>query len=162
MVKIRRLVNGDETVLREIRLMALLDSPSAYGSSYEREHLFVNDDWRKRLARTDSVTLVSENDDGVANGLVTGAIDDDFADIGWLLSMWVNPTSRGNGVAGQLIDEVIVWSKLQNCTSIRLQVTDGNISAERAYEKRGFRRTGTTILRERDSVTEFEMELILD
>lgn len=162
MAKIRRLVNGDESVLREIRLMALLDSPSAYGSSYEREHLFVEVDWRKRLARNDAVTLVSEQDDGVAIGLVTGAIDDDFVDIGWLLSTWVNPMMRGNGVAGQLIDEVIAWSRLQNCTSIHLQVTDGNISAERAYEKCGFRRTGTTILRERDNVTEFEMELILD
>lgn len=161
-MEIRRLVNGDETVLREIRLMALLDSPSAYGSSYEHEYLFVEDDWRKRLTRNDAATFVSERDDGVAIGLVTGAIDDDYADIGWLLSMWVNPTMRGNGVAGQLIDEVITWSKLQNCTSIHLQVTDGNTSAERAYLKRGFRRTGTTILRDRDNVTLFEMELILD
>jgi len=161
-VKIRRLGVGDESVLREIRLRALLDSPSAYGSSYEREHQFVDDDWRNRLARNDAVTLVSEQDDGMAIGLVTGAIDDDFADIGWLYSMWVNPAMRGNGVAGQLIDEIIAWSKLQNCTSIRLQVTDGNTSAERAYLKRGFRRTGTTIFRERDNASEFEMELILD
>lgn len=161
MLKIRKLVTGDEAVLREIRLMALLDSPSAYGSTYEREHQYVEDDWRNRLARNDAVTLVSEQDDGVAIGLVTGAIDDDFAEIGWLLSMWVNPAMRGIGVAGQLIDEVITWSKLQNCTSIRLQVTDGNTSAERAYLKRGFRRTGSTILRERDNVSEFEMELVL-
>ena len=161
-MKIRRLVIGDETVLRDIRLQALLDSPSAYGSTYEHEFELVEEDWRNRLARNDAVTLVIEQDDGVAIGLVTGAIDDDFADIGWLLSMWVNPAMRGNGAAGQLIDEVIAWSKLQNCTSIRLQVTDGNTSAERAYLKRGFRRTGTTILRERDNVTEFEMEMILD
>ena len=159
MLKIRRLITGDELVLREIRLQALLDSPSAYGSIYEHEHLLVDDDWRKRLARNDAVTLVIEQDDGVAIGLVTGAIDDDFADIGWLLSMWVNPAMRGNGVAGHLIDEIITWAKLKNCTSIRLQVTDGNTSAERAYLKRGFRRTGTTILRERDNVSEFEMEL---
>ena len=162
MVKIRKLVSGDESVLRDIRLRALLDSPSAYGSIYEHEYQFADDDWRNRLARNDAATLVSERDDGVAIGLVTGAIDDDFADISWLLSMWVDPTIRGNDVAGQLIDEVIAWSKLQNCTSIHLQVTDGNISAERAYLKRGFQRTDTTILRERDNVTEFEMKLILD
>ncbi len=158
----RRLVSGDESVLREIRLRALLDSPSAYGSIYEYEYLFVEDDWRKRLARNDAATFVGEHDDGVPIGLVTGAIDDDFAEISWLLSMWVDPTSRGNDVAGQLIDEVIAWSKLHDCTSIHLQVTDGNTSAERAYLKRGFRRTGTTVLRERDNVTEFEMKLALD
>lgn len=161
-MKIRRLVNGDESVLREIRLRALLDSSSAYGSSYEREHQFTDDDWRNRLARADAATFVCKQDDGIAIGLVTGAVDDDFANVGWLYSMWVEPTKRGIGVAGRLIDEIIAWSKLQNCTSIHLHVTDGNTSAERTYEKRGFRRTGTTLLRERDNVTEFEMEMILD
>lgn len=140
----------------------MLDSPTAYGSTYEREFAFVDADWQIRLARSDAATFVCDQDGGFAIGLVTGAIDDDCLDISWLLSMWVDPKIRGGGVAGQLIAEVIAWSKLQNCRTLRLQVTEGNTSAERAYEKRGFRRTGVAEIRERDQVTEFEMDLSLD
>lgn len=160
-MKIRRLVVGDESVLRGIRLRALADTPSAYGSSFEDEIALTEADWRIRLARADAATFVSVDDERAAIGLVIGMIDDDFANVGWLLSMWVEPTKRGNGVAGQLIDEVVAWSQVQKCTSLLLQVTEGNTSAERTYEKRGFRKTGTTVIRERDNMLEFEMELIL-
>ncbi|MEO8363835.1 MAG: GNAT family N-acetyltransferase [Ilumatobacteraceae bacterium] len=143
-------------------MRALLDSPTAYGSTYDREFAFVDSDWQIRLARADAATFLCVQDDGIAVGLVTGAIDDDSSDISWLLSMWVDAKKRGGGIAGQLIDEVVAWSRLQNCKTLRLQVTKGNTSAERAYEKRGFRRTGVTEIRERDQVVEFEMELFLD
>lgn len=158
MFQIRRLALGEERVLQEIRLRALLDEPDAFGSSYEREFVFVQSDWQRRLARIDAATFVCERDDGVAVGLVTGVIDDNSALIAWLTSMWVDPESRGSGVAGLLIDEVIAWSLIENCALIRLDFTEGNGRAERAYEKRGFRRTGTTSRRERDNMAEIEME----
>lgn len=142
-------------------MRALLDSPTAYGSTHDREFAFVEVDWQIRLARIDAATFVCVENDGNAIGLVTGAIDDDYSDIAWLLSMWVDPLARGKQVAGHLIDEVIGWSKLHDCRIIRLQVTDGNVSAERAYEKQGFRRTGVTEIRDRDQMLEFEMELAL-
>ncbi len=162
MEKISRLVTGDESVLRDIRLRALADSPSAYGSTLEEETALTEADWQKRLARIDAATFVYRENDGAACGLVTAVIDDDFAHIAWLLSMWVEPSKRGGGVAGQLIDEVIAWSRAQKCTYILLQVTSGNTSAERTYEKRGFRKTGTTIVRERDNMAESEMKLLLE
>lgn len=160
-MKISRLVIGDESVLRDIRLRALADSPSAYGSSLDLEIALTDADWRNRLARVDAATFICRDGDGTAIGLVAGIIDDDLANVGWLVSMWVDPAQRGNGVAGQLIDEVLAWSRAQNCTSLLLQVTEGNVSAQRMYEKRGFRETGRTVLRERDGMAETEMELIL-
>ena len=139
----------------------MLDSPTAYGSTYDREVSFVDADWQIRLARADAATFVCVGKDGIAIGLVTVAIDDDCSDIAWLLSMWVDPVARGIDVAGGLIDEVVAWSELQNCRILRLQVTDGNTSAERAYSKRGLQRTGVSEIRERDQVVEFEMELAL-
>jgi len=142
-------------------LRALLDSPTAYGSTYDREIVFVEVDWQNRLDRHDAATFVGVQDDETVVGLATGAIDDDISEIAWLLSMWVDPIARGNDVASLLIAEVIAWSELQNCTTLRLQVTDGNTSAERAYSKRGFQRTGVTEIRDRDQMLEFEMELAL-
>lgn len=159
MYQIRRLDLGDERVLQEIRLRALLDEPDAFGSSYERESEFVETDWQRRLARIDAATFVCERDDKVAVGLVTGMIDENSAQIAWLTSMWVDPEARGSGVARLLIDEVISWSLTKNCALIHLDFTEGNGNAERAYEKSGFRRTGMTSRRERDSMVEIEMEL---
>ena len=158
MFQIRRLALGDECVLQQIRLRALLDEPDAFGSSYERESVFVESDWQGRLARIDAATFVCERSDGIAVGLVTGMIDDNSAHIAWLTSMWVDPEARGSGVADLLIDEVIAWSLLKKCALIRLDFTEGNGRAERAYEKSGFRRTGTSTLRERDNMSEIEME----
>lgn len=161
MLRIRLLVVGDERVLRETRLRALRDEPSAFGSSYEREYAFVEADWRGRLARIDAASFLCERDDGAAVGLVTGTIDESTTFVAHLTAMWVDPDSRGKGVAGLLIDEVIRWAATHGCTALRLDVTDGNYRAERAYEKHGFRRTGTTSLRERDNLTEVEMEFKL-
>ena len=161
MLQIHRLIVGDEQVLREIRLRSLWNEPNAYGSNYEREYAFVETDWRGRLARNDAATFVYQQDDGVAIGLVTGMIDESSSSVARLTAMWVDPELRRKGVAGLLIDEVIAWSKSHNCTTLRLLVTDGNDRAERAYEKHGFRRTGTIELRERDNMILFEMGLTL-
>ena len=162
MLQTRRLLVGDEQTLREIRLRSLRGEPSAYGSSYERESAFVEADWRQRVAGIDSASFVCEQDDSGAIGMVSGVLDESQASVAWLVAMWVDPEFRRKGVAGQLINEVIAWSAIQNCTTIRLFVTDGNVRADRTYEKHGFRRTGATELRDRDNKIENEMEMILD
>ena len=161
MLQTHRLLVGDEQALREIRLRSLRGEPSAYGSSYELENAFVEADWRRRVAEIDSASFVCEHDDSGAIGMVGGVLDQSHASVAWLVAMWVDPEYRRKGVAGLLINEVIAWSAMQNCTTIRLFVTDGNVRADRTYEKHGFRRTGTTELRDRDNTIENEMELTL-
>lgn len=161
MYRTRRLKLGDEQALRKIRLRALCGEPSAYGSSYAHEYAFVETDWRDRLVRNDAATFACAHDDGVAIGIVTGVIDESSALVAWLVAMWVDPESRRKGVASLLIDDVITWSVDQNCEILRLHVTDGNTNAEHLYEKKGFRRTGATLVRDRDNMIENEMELLL-
>jgi ribosomal protein S18 acetylase RimI-like enzyme len=51
MVLVRETVIDDWQALRDIRLEALRDAPSAFGSSYEREAAFGEPDWLRRIAR---------------------------------------------------------------------------------------------------------------
>src|SRR5215472_3904682 len=56
--EIRRAGIGDEPVLRALRLEALDDSPSAFGSTYERELARTIADWQRWLAP--GVTFILE------------------------------------------------------------------------------------------------------
>ena len=42
--------------------------------------------------------------------------------------------------------------------TVRLHVTEGNARAERVYDRNGFSRTGTMIVRDHDGVVEVEIQ----
>jgi ribosomal protein S18 acetylase RimI-like enzyme len=53
-------------------------------------------------------------------------------------ALGVLPRYSGRGIAKQLVQEVIHQAELQNIKTIRLDILDGNIPAEKAYTKAGF------------------------
>jgi hypothetical protein len=59
MVLVRETVMDDWQALRDIRLEALRDAPTAFGSVYEREVLRAEAHWRDRIARC-GFTLTGE------------------------------------------------------------------------------------------------------
>lgn len=155
---IRRLTPEDSDLLRTLRLRALRDAPSAFGSTYEREEAFTDEEWRHRLRVDGHPHVVCEGPDGAALGLAAGVQDSGDATVGYLMAMWVAPEGRGSGVADLLIDRVVEWARDAGMATVRLRVTEGNARAERVYERNGFSRTGATIARDRDGVVEVEME----
>jgi GNAT superfamily N-acetyltransferase len=159
-VTLRRLIPQDADLLRTIRLRSLQDAPSAFGSSYDRELSFTPENWRSRL-RSDSATFVDEDADGNIAGLATGIPDADESSLARLVAMWVAPEARGTGVGHRLVAGVVGWARCEGFSAVRLRVTEGNLPAETLYTRHGFRRTGTTLHRERDGLTEIEMGLAL-
>jgi GNAT superfamily N-acetyltransferase len=157
-VNVRRLQLGEHELLRTIRLRALADEPSAYGSDYAREEAFTVEIWDGRLRADGNTLLVCESDDGTPIGLAGGIRDSVDGSVGDLISMWVDPVARGSGAADALVAEVIRWAERAPVAALRLHVTDGNVRAERLYVRHGFCPTGRTFVRERDGITEIEME----
>lgn len=88
---------------RDIRLRSLEEAPSAYGSSYDREIQFTNDDWEERVAT--APTFLALGDDGrvVGTAAALWTRDGDLH----LMAMYVAPAARGTGTAHQLIDAVV-------------------------------------------------------
>jgi ribosomal protein S18 acetylase RimI-like enzyme len=136
-----RVLGGDDwALLRDIRLRALRDSPSAFGSTYEREVGFGEADWRRRLEDAASVNVLAELG-GRPVGMAGG-----FPDLPGLLhvvAMWVEPDARGRGVGHALLRAVEDRAR-ERGLGLHLDVNTANAAARRSYERFGFRTTGET------------------
>jgi RimJ/RimL family protein N-acetyltransferase len=145
---IRRISAGDAALLRDVRLRALQESPSAFGSTFAAESQRPDSEWTTRAAGgakgRDRFTALALRD-GECIGLAGGFRNDDdghHADID-LVSMWVDPEHRGSGVAEQLVDAMLEWARDDaQAHVVGLWVTRGNDRAQRFYERLGFVETG--------------------
>jgi GNAT superfamily N-acetyltransferase len=155
---VRRLQPDDWQVLRDIRLAALADSPSAFASTLAREAAFTEADWRWRLTNGCSV-VATDSAQGEPVGLAGGYLHDGVPE---LIAMWVHPTRRGTGAAELLVEAVADWAREQGAARLRLWVVEGNDRAERVYRRLGFAPTGAAQpVPGNPSLTEAQMERLL-
>lgn len=131
---------------KAIRLRALQDAPLAFGSTYARESQFSDSVWQERAARCcgAQATGYMAWDGDEACGLVGGLIDPADAARAHLVSMWVAPEHRGQGVGRMLVAQVHEWARAQQVKALLLMVTSSNDGALRFYEQLGFTPTGKT------------------
>ena len=118
---------------RELRIRALTESPSAFGSTVERETTLAEEAWRARLTSNLWVVAIV---DGVDVGLAAGITLDGGAPE--LTGMWVDPGSRRTGVSTLLIDRVAEWARGLGAPTLYLHVVESNAAAIAAYERNGF------------------------
>lgn len=153
-VEVVRVAAGEWETLREVRLAALLDSPSAFGSTYEAEVGRPDSAWIERARHTsvgdESATFLARRDGRVV-GLVGGyrpeAVGPDAAapaggDEVELVSMWVEPEARRSGAARLLVAAVVDWALETGARAVGLWVTRGNDRAHDLYASIGFAETG--------------------
>ena len=124
---------------RRVRLRALQQEPTTFGSTYEREAGFTESDFRVRLAGSGVAMLALAGNEPVGMGAGLRDVE------GWLLvvSMWVDPGWRGHGVGRRVLDELITWAGHRDLR-VHLDVTLDNAPARAFYERRGFVGTGRT------------------
>ncbi len=152
---------------RSLRLAALADAPSAFGSTLAEWQGAGDTEarWRDRLSIPGAVDLmaVGHHEQGDV-GMLSAVPDKDDAQRVWLISMWVSPSARGEGVAVALIDHAVQWAEATGRTEVNLMVREQNHHAIALYEHCGFRQTG---LRETEfdsagvAWTEVEMTRVL-
>jgi GNAT superfamily N-acetyltransferase len=141
MVLVRETVADDWRALRDIRLEALRDAPTAFGSTYEREILRGEAHWRDRVARGGTfLAFIPEVSAAEPAGLIGGYQEDPVTVE--LVSMYVRPRARGRGVGEALVATVIDWAGNRNAECVRLWVTETNAPARALYERCGFALTG--------------------
>jgi GNAT superfamily N-acetyltransferase len=141
-IEVRALTPDDWELWRGLRLAALAEAPSAFGSRLadwqgegDRE-----DRWRGRLAIAGSHNILAMLDGepvGMASGVPGGT-----ADSVELISMWVAPRARGRGVGDVLMQAIEQWGSRNGARVLRLNVAIGNPGADRLYRRNGLAYTG--------------------
>ncbi len=133
---IRHTTEEDWEVLKEIRLSSLLDTPTAFGVTYESAATNSDAQWRDRAAnRSPAQFLLAFADEAVA-GMIGGVVSatDEFN----VIAMWVKPDYRGTAVAAALIESIKECAVSRGHRRIVLDVSPDNARAAAFYRKQGF------------------------
>jgi ribosomal protein S18 acetylase RimI-like enzyme len=136
MLTIRATTEVDWELLKQLRLAALSDAPTAFGVSHATAVANSGTQWRDRASGRGPAQFVLAFVDGVPVGLaggvsgLTSAIE--------LIAMWVMPEYRGAAAAAGLVDAIKKLAVAQGQERVVLDVSPSNERAAAFYRKQGF------------------------
>ena len=132
---IRLTKTEDWMLLKQVRLAALLDTPTAFGVSYQTAVKYTDQQWRDRASSAGTAFWLAFDSDkpiGMIGAGVSGANRYN------LIGMWIEASARGSGVAAQLVDAVKARALAQGFDGVFLDVSPENARAAYFYLKQGF------------------------
>jgi ribosomal protein S18 acetylase RimI-like enzyme len=160
MITIEQITAANVALFKDVRLRALADTPSAFGSTFARESEFPDSEWLNRALKWNGgkgigyLAMDGPNGCGIAGSFLN---EKDLTQA-QLISMWTAPTYRQQGVGRLLVNEILRWAKSRNARALLLMVTSVNQPAMLFYERLGFTRTGRTEPYPNDpTIIEYEM-----
>jgi GNAT superfamily N-acetyltransferase len=136
MIELQDVGPDDWKLWRELRLAALTEAPYAFGSQLADWADAPEDRWRERLSVPDAYQVIASLD-GTPVGMAGGfrAEEPGTAE---LVSMWIAPAGRGQGVGDALMTAIEDWARGTGATVLKLSVVDGNDPAHNLYLRSGF------------------------
>lgn len=138
---VRRIRSDEGGRLKEVRLKALTDSPTAFGSSYSTSaerpdaHWI---EWADRASAGATECLFVAESDRELVGLIGAFTVRDRPEDRHLIATWVDPRHRRGGIGRELTRAAIAWCRESGAHRVGLWVVEGNDAARRLYEKEGF------------------------
>ena len=145
-ISVRPLGVGESRLVRELRVRALRDSPTAFAQT-EAEALSQSDDVWLRLA--ESMTGAARNAMFVAEsgeefvGCTYALVDQTDEQVGRVGGFWVDSRYRRLGIGRQLLRSVGHWAIARQRDRLRLWVPADAFGARAFYLAQGFAETGT-------------------
>lgn len=122
--------------LRDIRLKALVESPHAFGGTYENESAFDEDRWRLEFVKQ---SFIISSVDGVDGAMMyVENLQGDFGATCWIGGCWSDPDFRGVGLMRAMFELLDKQATVRDWLIQGLGVWTDNELAITAYEKLGF------------------------
>ncbi|MFW0755268.1 GNAT family N-acetyltransferase [Pseudomonas sp. H11T01] len=135
-MEIRSTQAKDWMLLKQVRLAALLDTPTAFGVSYQIAADYSDEQWKERASSAaGSKFWLAINEDKTV-GMIGSAVSQ--ANRYNLIGMWVEPAARGSGVATQLVEAVKSHAIEHGHDCVFLDVSPDNARASYFYLNQGF------------------------
>lgn len=146
LLTVRQSTVADAASFRELRLSALLDSPTAFSMDHQRSANYTAKYWEDTLVMDDLEAAIFFAEyqgqligmTGIARGRSPKTRH--AADI-W--GVFVSPAWRGLHIAAELIRSCADWAKSRAIVIVRLAVVATNEPAIRCYQRCGFTTYGT-------------------
>jgi len=139
-VTISRSLEENWQDFKNIRLDALKNEPSAFGSSFEEENEFTEELWKQRSL---SALIAYSNNNPI--GLLVYIINNRIKTkhVATIYSVYVNKNYRGQGVGKKLINSALESiKKNSDVIKVDLAVNPEQVSAVKLYEYFGFKEVG--------------------
>lgn len=149
MIQIRVANNNDYISVRDFYYSLIEAMENAeYKPGWERDIYPAQEFLIKSIESNE--LYIGETDGKIASCMVVNhEYNDGYKDIKWFVeakdtelfvihALGVHPMFSGKGIAKQMVQKVIEIAHENNIKTIRLDVLEGNIPAERAYTKMGF------------------------
>jgi ribosomal protein S18 acetylase RimI-like enzyme len=147
-------------ICKSVRLVALRETPTAFGATYAKESQLTDTDWVNRAINWNGEKgiMLLAMDGAEACGMAGCYLHQEDPTCAQLVSMWTAPEHRRHGVGRLLVNEVLTWAQQRNARALFLTVTSSNEPAILFYEGLGFTRTGRTEPYPNDpALSEYEM-----
>lgn len=139
--EIRQLQEQDWTHWKEIRLEALKLYPEAFGSSYEEESLWTEENFKQNLVKSDIFgAFIHHRLVGISGFALNHP--QKLKHKGMLFTLYVKEENRGQGIADRLLETVISHARTR-VLQLHCSVNVENHKAFKLYQKRGFQIFGT-------------------
>lgn len=100
--------------------------------------------WMQKMAGKDEAAFLVAEEDGAVVGFLLGIIQDEYAmyrtgRYGMIHELWVEPESRGKGVATALLEGALERFRQAGVAQARLDTAAENHAAQQLFAKVGFR-----------------------
>lgn len=142
--RVRQLARDEWSLLRDLRLAALMDAPDQFGETGLAASQRSAEEWSALTSSntpgTTSGTHIAEVD-GAPVGMAFSIQDRTDAATGRLGGMWVEPDARGHGIRMALVKAVLEWSRAGGMQRVRLWVVPST-AAHRLHRRALFIPTG--------------------
>ncbi|HSW89145.1 MAG TPA: GNAT family N-acetyltransferase [Candidatus Saccharimonadales bacterium] len=143
-IKIVLLKPSEWEMYKAIRLEELREDPQAFGSNYEKESNFSDEQWQERPSNKNSLIFVAKDREtpiGLVGALIKQEEDEKIAHI-W--GMYVNSNYRGIRLGKRLMKKVLEAIQQAEVKKVQLMVDYEPTPAQLLYRSLGFQATETT------------------